>query len=194
MKNILIPIQLCRVSTREVSIVCTSQLPHLSFTEAYTMLASNFVKIYHLVSNVSSIKRPATLQVADIHTSFTWKMNFKYLKMTDNILQAVYYVEIGLFVVIIIYNLYTKKFMSVPCMNPDMRTIQYVRSFQSVTLRRQKHIKHCHTYLLMVFFGLLFTFCFRCTPRTLSYTRHKTLQNCQKENKYEVISYDTICF
>ena len=138
MKNILIPVQLCRVSTREVSIVCTSQLPHLSFTEAYTMLASNFVKIYHLVSNVSSIKRPATLQVTDIHTSFTWKMNFKYLKMTGNILQAVYYVEIGLLVVIILYNLYTKK-KSCPYLVWIQTWGPYnnmLHLFTSVTLRR----------------------------------------------------------
>jgi hypothetical protein len=128
--NILMPIQLCRVSTEEVRSVCTSRLPHHYFTEAYITLASNFVKIYHPVSNVLSIKRPVTLQVADIHTSFIWKMDFKYFKMTDNIFEAVYYVEIGLFVVIILYNLYMKKFMSVPCMIPDIRTIQqHVSSF-----------------------------------------------------------------
>jgi len=78
------------VSTEKVSTVCTSQLPHHSFTKAYTTLATNFVKIYHPVSNVSSIKRPVPLELADIHTSVTWMMNFRCLKMTDKILQAVF--------------------------------------------------------------------------------------------------------
>jgi hypothetical protein len=86
MKNTSIPIQLCRVSTEEVSNVCTSQLPYHSFIKTSTMLATNFVKIYHQVSNFLSIKRPVPLEVADIHTSFTWVMNFKCLKMRDKIL------------------------------------------------------------------------------------------------------------
>jgi len=50
------------------------------------MLATNFVKLYHPVSHFLSIKRAVPLEVADIHTSFSWMMNFKCLKMTDKIL------------------------------------------------------------------------------------------------------------
>jgi len=86
MKNTLIPVQQCRVSTEEAANVCTSQLPYHSFTKIYTMLTSKFVKTYRPVSNSVLIKRPLPLEVADIHTFITWMMNFKCLEMTDKIL------------------------------------------------------------------------------------------------------------
>jgi len=70
----------------EVSNICTCQLPYHSFIKTYSMLATNFVKLYHPVSHFLSIKRAVPLEVADIHTSFSWMMNFKCLKMTDEIL------------------------------------------------------------------------------------------------------------
>jgi len=77
MKDTLIPVKKCRVSTEEVTNVCTSQLQYHSFTNIYTMLTSNFVKIYHPVSNFISIKRPVPLEFADIHNFITWMINFK---------------------------------------------------------------------------------------------------------------------
>ena len=78
-RNILIPVQQCRVSTEEVANVCISQLPYHSFAKIYTMLTSKFVKTYRPVSNSVLIKRPLPLEVADLHTFITWMMNFKCL-------------------------------------------------------------------------------------------------------------------